>query len=366
MVTRHVAFVVEPVYGHIIPTLGIATELLSRGYRVSYAVTKRFSGKLQGIGVEPKIYQPLENKLKLFNEIKMHGIDFFSESCAQLWGTLRKEETDDSLKQLRDLYDDDRPDVVVYDFMNPAGKLFGVEIQSRTVEHNPVVVTRKDPLNPNWPYDDKLVITSIPRFFQRNADDLDKRFEFVGFIPNARARFFQPWASRKVVDRVILISATTGLLPQSDFFRLAISAFADSAFRIVLSIGEEMALSELGPLPANCEINRCSGNFEILEKAALFIGQAGQGSILESFYHAVPQILVPPSPLHNDLALRVTELGLGVRLRESEATVTNIHKAGMALLHDDLMRTRLEQVSKTMREEKAAERAANLITQSLV
>ena len=59
MKQKHVAFIVESVYGHLVPTLGIAAELLRIGYRVSYAVKKQFEPRILDIGAEAMIYQPL-------------------------------------------------------------------------------------------------------------------------------------------------------------------------------------------------------------------------------------------------------------------------------------------------------------------
>jgi hypothetical protein len=42
MAPQHIAFVLEQAYGHVMPTLGIALELIRRGHRVSYATTADF------------------------------------------------------------------------------------------------------------------------------------------------------------------------------------------------------------------------------------------------------------------------------------------------------------------------------------
>jgi UDP:flavonoid glycosyltransferase YjiC (YdhE family) len=365
MAKKHVAFILESVYGHIVPTLGIAAELIHRGHRVSYAVKRQFEHRILGSGAQAKVYQPLENKLKLFRAMKNEGVGFFNEADASLWKKLHQEETLDTLSKLESLYEPDRPDLIVYDFMNPAGKLLAGKLNTAAVEHSPTVISQNDPLSLG-PHDENLVLVSIPRFFQRNADALDDRFQFIGFIQNDRKQFFAPWRPKDSGKKLILISATTGLLPQTEFLRKAIAAFGDSPWYLVLTIGDEINPDSLAPLPANCEINRSASNFEILETACLVIGQAGQGSALEALYRAVPQLLIPPSPIHDDCAIRIAELGLGTRLPESEATVENLKTAGISLLADQAMRNRLQEVAKTMRKSKGAAIAADLIGKHIV
>ena len=366
MKQKHVAFIVEPVYGHLVPTLGIASELLRIGYRVSYAIKEQFETRIHAIGAEALIYQPLENKVKMFHEVRRKGTYYWGketidrdEDLTNLGKKMWDEEVQDTFSKLESLYKHDRPDVILYDCMNPAGRRLADALGVAAIEHSPLLITKD---NPFWSYDERLVLVSIPRFFQRNAEELDDRFQFVGFIQNDRKKFFAPWKSQFPGRKTVLVSATTGLLPQIEFLRAAIAAFSDSAYQIVLSIGDQTSPSLLAPLPVNCEVNRCSANLEILETASLFVGQAGTGSVLEALYCAVPQLLVPPPfPAFDDNAIRIAELGLGTRLQESEATVENLKKAAEGLLQDDATRSRLQEVAKGMRAGNGARIAANLI-----
>jgi MGT family glycosyltransferase len=264
---------------------------------------------------------------------------------------------------LRQLYVDDIPDVIVYDFMSPAGKHLAGVLRTRAIEHSPTVINENDPLALR-PHDEELVLVSVPRFFQRDAEALDQRFQFVGFIQNGRTNFFTPWRASEHRQPAILITATTGLLPQTDFFRNALAAFGNTSWHLVLAISDDIDPAALAPAPVNCEIRRSASTFQILESACLVIGQGGQGSTLEALYWGVPQLLIPPSPIHDDCAARVAELGLGTRVPQTEATPEKLKHAGIALLEDREMRMRLREVARTMQANKGAEMAANLITQS--
>jgi UDP:flavonoid glycosyltransferase YjiC (YdhE family) len=358
----HVAFILEPVFGHIVPTLGIAAELIRRAIRVSYAVSERFESRARRVGAEALIYRPLQNKLKLFKALG-EGLDPSSEAAANLWTALRQEETNDSLTKLETLYERDIPDLIVYDSMSPAGKVLADKLGVVAIEHSPTVITHNSTY---WSYNEDLVLVSLPRFFQKDAADFDDRFQFIGFIGNDRTAFFAPWHPKDANKKTILVTATTGLLPQIDFFRTAISAFGDSEWHLVLTIGDDIAPSELEPLPENCEINCSASNMEILTKSCLVIGQGGQGSALEALYCAVPQVLIPPSPIHDDCAVRIAELGVGTRLSELEATPENVRRAGISLLENAAVGARLRELSAKMREDNGAETAADLMAQRLL
>jgi UDP:flavonoid glycosyltransferase YjiC (YdhE family) len=362
MLKKHVAFIVECVYGHIVPTIGIAVELRRRGYRVSYAVKGSFERRIVDSGLEAKIYRPLGNKLKFFNKLKADGTDLFNPPDANLWRGLQQEEAEDTLSQLHELYAGDRPDLIIYDFMSPAGRMLAEKLRILTAEHTPMIINENDPLS-LCPHDENLVLASVPRFFQRHADTLDGRFQFIGFIPGGREKFFAPWKPVEPGRPTILVSATTGLLPQVDFFRTVISALADSPCQLVLTIGDEIKPEALAPVPGNCQVNRSSSNFEILKSACLVIGQAGQGSALEAMYWGVPQLLIPPSPVHDDCAIRIAELGLGTRLLESEATVDRVRTAANALLDNQSMRSRQREIAGIMQANQGGEMAANLLEQ---
>src|SRR6266404_3076033 len=107
MKQRHIAFLLEQAYGHIIPTVGIALELMKRGHRVSYAVTCDFAPAVVRVGVRAIVFTPLETRQKLQTSIVAHDIKGFEE--------LRRARTEDSMAQLEALYHDDKPDLIIHD-----------------------------------------------------------------------------------------------------------------------------------------------------------------------------------------------------------------------------------------------------------
>jgi MGT family glycosyltransferase len=274
---------------------------------------------------------------------------------------LHREEVADTVSQLSDQYARDRPDLIVYDDVNVAAKLLANNWKVRTVQHTPMMVNARCQDN----YDANLVLVSVPRFLQAEADALATHFHFVGFMPEGRREFFRPWTKRRGETKLILVSVTTGLLPPIEFLRTAIHAFADQSLRVVLSLGPQIDPTLLGAIPAQFELNEGSSNFEILEQALLFVGQGGQGSTLEALYHGVPPLLVPPTPVHDSVARRVQELGIGSRLEQSRASAEHLREAADFLLMDGNTRARVRETQRQMRSASGSILAADLIADQL-
>ena len=357
---KHIAFIVESAHGHINPTLGIASELVKRGHRVTHAVKKSFAARVIASGSEAMIYDPMETKLNLFQEMSQTpGGEFlfdFSRVDLNLFAKERfQQEVDDTLYQLQTIYKNDKPDLIIYDTMNPAGTSLAAAWGISRIEHCPMMI---EPGGAEHTAD--LVIVSLPEFLQEHRETLDNRFCFVGPVYNEGA-FFKPLTLAPFPGPTVLVSATTGLLPQVEFFLTALQAFDDLPWRVVLSIGEQLDPTTLGPIPENFQINQFSSQPKILERSSLFIGQGGPASALEALRYGVPPLLIPPSQFHDMYARRIEKLGLGVRLSHTDFSADTLKAAAVSLLQDRLMLERITEVQKELQESRGAERAADLV-----
>lgn len=359
---KHIAFIVESAHGHVNPTLGIASELVKRGYRVSHAVKDSFAARVTASGAEAKIYRPLEMKLDLFREMTKDQssefpFDFSRVDLNHFSKEHFQKEIDDTVSQLQALYASDRPDLIIYDITNPAGAALSTGWGVPCIEHCPMMI---EPGGTGHSAD--TVIVSLPEFLQENRETLDDRFHFIGPVYNEGA-FFKPLSLAPYPGPTILISATTGLLPQVDFFLTAIRAFENLPWRIILSIGEELDPATLDPLPGNFQINQFSSQPRILEQSSLFIGQGGPASILEALRCGVPPLLIPPSQFHDQYARRIDKLELGIRLPHSDFSADTLRTAAMSLMRNQLILDHVAATQRQLQENLGAIHAANLVEQ---
>jgi UDP:flavonoid glycosyltransferase YjiC (YdhE family) len=356
----HVAFIVEPAHGHINPILGITLELATRGHRVTCAVNEYFASRIAESRGEAVIYSPLTCKDDFIAKYRAYEGNA-PHSFERLWIEYVQQERRTAYAQLECRYGDDKPDLIVYDFRNLAGRDLAVKWGIPKIEHAPILVSNDEDRRyfPD-PHDENLVIVSIPRFFQGNSDGLDERFHFVGPSYTNR-KFFRPWTPRPGNGKTVLVSGSTGGEPPLEFYRTVMKALAALECHVILSIGDELYPTALGTVPDNCQINQFSSQLEILEKAALFIGQGGPASALEAIYYGVPVLLVPPQSIYDQTARQMQKLGLGIRLEPSAHLAEEIVKAVQLLLTDLPTRRRVEDARQFMRENPGAKLAADLI-----
>lgn len=374
MKSMHVAFCLEQQYGHVIPTLGISLELSRRGHRVSYAVSEFLAPLIRKIQAHAVIIDPLDTRVEAI------GVVFLENNCSnynlsantvQKVAALSYARTSRSLAQLREVYRDDVPDVIIHDdIYDTAGRAFALEnglakvrLQSQFIDHD----------DPTCPADmfanDEMILVTVPKFFQHKPEMFyhDRRFQFVGFVPEGRSLVFEQWQPSNRPVRFILVSATTGMAPQLGYCQTMLDAFRGHSWDIVLSISASMdRTSDIDPgrlshIPANVQLNRFAGNFQLLEGSRLFIGQGGQGATLEAIYWGVPQIVIPPTPYHNQVARRVSELGLGTRLPVSELSPERVIQEVSSLLDDDMTLRRARDAGQSMRGDHAAMHAVDAI-----
>ncbi len=363
----HVAFIVESAHGHINPILGMICELARRGHRVTCPVKGYFAERIRSSGGEPLVYTPLDQAEALFPKIRHYRPHKDAALIAPIWKQFELEEAKRAIAQLHRIYASERPDLIVYDFRNLAGRFLAKRWGIAKLEHAPMMIHDNAVNQLNAPYDDELVVVSLPKFFQPDAASLDARFQFVGATYTNR-KFFEPWKLSFPQTPLILVSATTAgsrfdYHDQSGFYRTVVAALEDFPCMVVLSVEETISEEALGPLPGNVIVNRSSSQLEILAHAALYIGQGGQATALEALYCGVPMLLMPPDWIFVQIAHRVAELGLGVCLDPKKTTAEALRAQVASLLQDEGLLKRVRNARETMRAPGGAQLAADLMMQ---
>lgn len=103
---KHIAFFSIPAHGHVNPGLGLVTELVKRGHRVTYAVNEDFVAQVQEAGAVPVRYEstlPASDKGEEWPEDQATAMELFLAEARAV------------VPQIEAAYAGDRPDVIVYD-----------------------------------------------------------------------------------------------------------------------------------------------------------------------------------------------------------------------------------------------------------
>ena len=387
----HIAIFTALANGHVYPVLGLCPELIKRGYRVSYATDSFYAPAMREVGVEPLVYRPPElGDTEDITKVYELSPSLWWEYCAQRVFPYFVQNARAIVSQLMPLYRSDPPDLILYDRISYAGRILSRSLECRAVRlcqhfayynglmyrdqgvcRNPEPMLKfSDQLDEffaahgieeqgNFWHTEALNLYFIPECFQHNAGLFDERSCFVG--PCLNRQFMPVWRRIDAEGPVILVSDVSASGDERYFNRL-IDAFEGSAFQVVLSLGKSFSPGVLRPLPRNFHINSLhASHLEILPHTALSISQGGMGTTLEALSFGVPVIALPPSPFHEEIAYRVTELGLGMHLSRKDVTEDSLKQSAERLVSDAKVAAQLQQMRGCLRGVDGARRAGEKI-----
>lgn len=367
----HIAFVVQPAYEHVLPTLPLVHELVSRGNRVSFATGPQPSILAQRAGARA-IVLPTE-----LPQEPPKRATFLSEG----WKLLARHHLNDARRYFPFLYrhfEADIPNVVCYDSMTYTGRMLASCLDKPDVALFPSFASNErfplsdELLGRNHGADDRemqdllierrlfgaeygvteeldafagravasLNLVFQPREFQFDADAFDNRFRFIGPLPQVGHRERCPPTH---TDPLLYISFDNFFSPDFDFYRKCIRAFSDSAWRIVMSIGRSPApLRDLGQVPDNFHVDDRISQWSMPQHTSVHISQAGMASVMESIRAAVPIVAVPYLPDQEATARRARELRVAYQLDPSSLTSDDLRSAVDQIVHDRRIRVGIQ------------------------
>jgi len=395
-------FLGHPAHGHINPTLPVVAELVRRGEKIFYYATDLFRTKIEATGAIYRSYGAQEIfERKLAYGGMLGGMAGLIEAAEEILPAV--------LSQVRD----DQPDYLLLEAHSLTGNLVQQIIQrpavtlcsmfafneklipppqlvrflygqapaeavldgllglNRYVEVAQRISQRYGVLCPNMigylsnPQPLNIVFTS--RYFQIGGDRaFDDSYKFVGpsVMPQATAIATAsddfPWDAL-TGQPLIYISMGTMYNAEAEFYHTCFEAFADSPYQVVLSIGHRISDDELRAAPANFIVQRHVPQLALLQRAALFITHGGMNSANEGILFHVPMIVLPQQADHYVVAQRVGELGAGIVLDRSQATVERLKGLAAQVLADPSYKQQCEKIAKTLREAGGYQRAADEI-----
>lgn len=389
----HILMVSIPAHGHVNPSLAVITELVSRGHRVSYVNDPSFREVVESTGAS---FVPYPTKLPLTDDPAGWPSDLVA---------IQEVFLDDTLAMwpvLLEAFEDDRPDVVLYDIGGFAGRALGERLGVPVVQLSPAFVgwegfeedlaamfepMRNGPGGPEHyrRYADWLVeagavqrdvegfknrpercVALVPRALQPNVDRVDEqRISFVGPCFGDRAHQGE-WQRPAGAEKVLLVSLGSAFTHQPAFYRACVEAFGDlPGWHTVLQVGKHTDLAELGEVPDTVGVHRWVPQLSVLSQADAFVTHAGMGGSSEGLFHAVPMIAVPQAADQFANADALVGLGVARRLDTEQATAEALRAALLELTGDPAVAQRLAELSAAGRAEGGTTRAADLIEAEL-
>ena len=355
-------------HGHITPMLGLATELVARGHDVIFAAPGEYEKGVIATGAGFHRVRSLWESLDAEAIPQMHGWEM-----VRAMGLLL-DETKAMVGQLADL---PRPDLVVHDgTLGWWGRILAHRWGVPSVETWPNFVGNK-----HWnmrryvrinPFDPKFLlimirigrflrsegitdvgafmegrlanarIVTLPQAFQPRGETFSD-YDFVG--PIIADRSFQgAWATRAQDVPVVLVSLGTAYNNRPEFFQMVAESSRGRSWHVVMAVGEQVNIDDLGVLPSNVEVYVRVPQLSVLERAHAFVTHAGMGSTLEALALRVPMVALAQMAEQRANADRISELGFGESLDPQTITPDALWSAIERVSQDPQIARRLSNI----------------------
>jgi MGT family glycosyltransferase len=382
-----IVFFSIPAHGHTNPTLPVVSELVSIGNDVWYYSFLDFKEKIERTGAK---FIPCDEFLPPISQQELNrkvGKDFAALIEMIVDTTIALDEK--VCMELREF----QPDYIVSDSLCFWGKLFAkklgipyicstttfafnkhtAKLMKRSLKEILGMITgmprinKKMQLLKSHGYEvdnfisiiqndnetDTIVYTT--KEFQPMAESFSDRFAFVG--PSIRQSPEVP--DERNGRKFIYISLGTVLNQNEDFYQNCITAFADSDYDIMMSVGEKTEIASLDRIPENFIVKNHVDQIAILQKADVFITHCGMNSVNESLFYGVPMVLFPLHSEERVVANRVAELGAGIKLKGNRPKY--LAKAVADVLADRTYLENAQKLSENFRNAGGAVESANVI-----
>jgi dTDP-L-oleandrosyltransferase len=389
--TRHILFLAMVRHGLVFPTLAVVAELIRRGHRVTYLTSEPFAEPVAATGAEVVRY-----------DSPLAGVDaaevFAEDDAGALPHLLYLRENVAVLRAAEAHFGATAPDAVLYDdfpfiagrllahrWRRPAGRLsvafvsnehysFSQDMLDDSGAMDPLALPAfrarltdllteygtSGPVETFWTAIERFNLVFIPKAFQFAGDTFDERFRFVGPCFERRS-FLGDWTPPRDGRPVVLVSLGTTFNDQPDFFRDCVKAFAGAPWHVVMTVGDQIDVGALGPVPGNIEVRRWVSHLAVLEHARACVTHGGMGTVMEALYFGCPIVAVPHSFDVMPMARRIAELGLGTVLRPHEVDGERLRAAVESVARDGAVESRVRRVQAQVRQAGGTPRAADEI-----
>lgn len=354
-----------PMHGHVNPTIALTKELVDRGHDVTYLISEEFCEKITPTGANIITYEAKSGKKLVFRELFttmstiyykaleiggdfdciIYEMGFFygaklgeelSTKTVCLTSTFAlNDKIGDNVTKGSDLLHKIMKSQVFRKalslFLIKDKKLRHTDLIYELVDHNP---------------DLNIIYTS--RQFQVHNEDFDKKhFIFIG--PSVAGREQQsdiPFDKMK--KKIVYISLGTVSTNALNFFKTCIKAFKDSDISVIMSIGKQINMKDLGIIPDNFYVYTFVPQVVVLEHTDLFITHCGMNSANEAMYYGIPVIGIPQRGDQPIVANRMKELGLGEVINKKHVTTANLSETSSKIFNDSSYKENMAKMSQGM------------------
>jgi zeaxanthin glucosyltransferase len=216
---------------------------------------------------------------------------------------------------------------------------------------------------PNATISKLAVITQTPREFDFPDIPQAPTFHYAGPFHDdyGRERVTFPW-ERLTGEPLIYASMGTLVNGLTDVFRIILkAATAIPGRQLVLSIGSNIQMDDIGPIPASAIVVSKAPQIELLKRSELCITHAGINTTLESLALGVPMVAIPVGFDQPGIAARIVYHGVGVSIPIASMNKEDLSRAIQNVLGNPSYRETARRFQRTIADTHGLDRAVDVL-----
>jgi zeaxanthin glucosyltransferase len=207
------------------------------------------------------------------------------------------------------------------------------------------------------------IVSQTPKEFDLPGIPWPPQFLYSGpfFDDAGREPIPFPWEK---LDSRPLIYASLGTLVNgmASIYQAILAAVGRMPeTQVVLAKGNNIELSDLGPIPRNVTVVDRAPQLELLKRSVLSITHAGLNTALESLANGVPMVAIPISYDQPGVATRIAHHGAGEFLEVENLTVDALQELIQRVLRTPAYREKAQYFKDVMARRRGLDIAAEAI-----
>ena len=211
------------------------------------------------------------------------------------------------------------------------------------------------------------IVAQVPKEFDFPAIPWPPQFHYAGpfFDDAARAPVPFPW---ETLDSRPLVYASLGTLVNGieSIYKTILSALGKrTELQAVLSIGKNIHVAGLGPIPSNVVVVEKAPQIELLKRATLCITHAGLNTTLESLAHGVPMVAIPIGFDQPGVAARIAHHQVGEFIEVDDLTGDRLDGLIQKVLSTPTYRENAQRFKNVIAQRRGLDVAAEVIERAL-
>jgi zeaxanthin glucosyltransferase len=207
------------------------------------------------------------------------------------------------------------------------------------------------------------VITQTPREFDYPNIPWPAQFHYAGPFHDDAGREKVPFPWDKLTGEP-LVFASMGTLVNGleHVYRTILDAVRGlSGIQVVLSVGRNIDIDDLGPIPLNTLVVSSAPQIELLKRATVCITHAGLNTTLEALAQGVPMVAIPIGYDQPGVAARIAYHGVGEFLQLEELTVARLSQMIQQIRNNQSYHDKARQLQKVIAQTRGLDLAAEVI-----